>query len=320
MRVITAQEIDAVMAPRDLAETMRRAFRTGCIAPQPHHETIERPDGEATASLVIMPSWNDFKAQGSTEKGFIGTKISSVIPENRRKNLPTVMGVYLLQSGKTGEALAVLDGRALTLWRAAATSALASSYLSREDSKRLLMIGAGGLAPLLIAAHCAMRPIEEVLIWNRTTATAATLAKRVKLSGVNIHATDNLQGAVRGADIISCATLSTSPLVLGEWLSEGCHLDLVGANLPHMRECDDRAVQECRLFVDSYADAFTRAGDIIKPLESNLIARSDVAADLSELCRGTKAGRRFYAQKTLFKSVGTALEDLAAASHVFMRT
>ncbi|MDD7909784.1 MULTISPECIES: ornithine cyclodeaminase family protein [Pseudovibrio] len=319
MRVITAQEINAVMTIRELAETLRRAFRTGCITPPAHHLRIERPNNEATASLVLMPSWNDFRAQGTSDRGFIGTKISSVIPENRRDNLPTVMGVYLLQSGKTGQPLAVLDGRELTLWRASATSALASSYLSREDSKRLLMIGAGGLAPFLIRAHCAVRPISEVLIWNRTNKTAESLAARVKIPGVKISATADLEGAVRGADIISCATLSTDPLVHGAWLSAGCHLDLMGAYLPHMRECDDQAVQDCRLFVDSYEGALSRAGDLVRPLEDNLITRADIAADLTELCQGTKAGRRFYDQKTLFKSVGTAIEDLAAASHVFMR-
>lgn len=266
-----------------------------------------------------MPAWTDFVGQGSSAKGYTGVKVVSVVPDNKLRNLPSVVGAYLLLSGESGVPLALLDGQALTLWRTAAASALASSYLSRTDSKRLLMIGAGALAPYLIRAHCAVRPIEHVLIWNRSPERAEKVASRLSDIPARIAVTDDLEGAVRGADIVSSATMSEVPLIEGMWLSAGQHVDLVGAFKPTMRESDSHAITKARVFCDTREGALKESGDLAIPIEEGRFSADDVAGDLFDLCRGERAGRRFYDQTTLFKSVGTAAEDLAVAAHVFAR-
>jgi ornithine cyclodeaminase/alanine dehydrogenase-like protein (mu-crystallin family) len=320
MRVVTSAQINGALTFRELVETLRSAFRADIETPVRHHHTIERPNG-SDATLLLMPAWNDFSRQVHSDRGYIGIKVVSVFPDNAEVDAPTVQGVYLLLSGRNGETLAVMDGQALTLWRTAAASALAASYLAREDASKLMMVGAGALAPYLIRAHASVRPISEVLVWNRNRESAERLARSLDgFDGLNIHATSDLEGGVRGADVISCATLSKEPIVKGEWLSAGSHLDLVGAFTPQMRECDDTAVNTARIFVDTRAGALKEGGDITQPLAAGVINENDVAADLFELCRGEKAGRRYYEQITLFKSVGTAIEDLAAAIQVFLKT
>ena len=215
--------------------------------------------------------------------------------------------------GKTGKPLALIDGPSLTLRRTAAASALAARYLAREDCERLLMVGTGALAPHLILAHAAVRPICNVLVWGRNPDKAEKIAKRLDRPDFRVAATTDLEGAARGADIISCATMSRDPLVAGDWLQPGSHLDLVGGFTPEMRETDDAAISKARVFVDTREGALNEAGDIVQPIRSGIIAKDDIAGDLFELTRGKRAGRRFYDQITLFKSVGTALEDLAAA-------
>lgn len=319
MRIITAADIAEVASFRDLVETLRVAFRNPPIAPLRHHHTVERPDGEPDTTLLIMPAWTDFAGQGSSGRGYTGVKIVSVVPDNKARSLPSVVGAYLLMSGQSGLPLALLDGQALTLWRTAASSALASSYLSRPDANKLLMVGAGALSPYLIRAHCAMRPIEHVLIWNRTPQRAQKLAGKLSDLGVTIAVTDDLEGAARGADIISTATMSEEPLIKGMWLSAGQHVDLVGAYKPTMREVDSHAISKARVFCDTREGALKEAGDLVIPIKENRFSADDVAGDLFDLCRGGRAGRRYYDQITLFKSVGTAAEDLAVAAHIFAR-
>jgi ornithine cyclodeaminase len=216
--------------------------------------------------------------------------------------------------GSTGEPLAVIDGRALTLWRTAAASALASSYLARKDASRLLMVGAGALAPYLIEAHTSVRPIAEVLVWNHNPSRAQALAAQLSGRAYSVRAIADLDAGVQGADVISCATLSSTPLVKGAWLQAGAHLDLVGAFTPAMRESDDEAVRRATVYVDTRAGALLEAGDIVQPLAAGVIEPDGIAGDLFDLCRGDAARRTSAHQVTVFKSVGTALEDLAAAA------
>ncbi len=319
MRIITAADIAEVVNFRDLVETLRVAFRRPPIAPLRHHHAIERPHGVPDTTLLLMPAWSDFKTQGSSTKGYTGVKIVSVVPDNATRNLPSVVGAYLLLSGETGVPLALLDGQALTLWRTAAASALASSYLSRTDASKLLMVGAGALAPYLIRAHCAVRPIDHVLIWNRNPERAVKVAGRLADLGIRVAVTNDLEGAARGADIISCATMAEQPLIKGTWLPPGQHVDLVGAFKPTMREVDTHAISKARVFCDTREGALKEGGDLVIPIEEERFSPDDVAGDLLDLCRGERAGRRFYDQITLFKSVGTAAEDLAVAAHVFGR-
>jgi len=318
MRIIPASEIEECMTFRDLVEALRAAFRADVVAPPCHQHDMALPDARA-ARLLLMPAWTDFQARRTTRGGYVGVKVATRFPDNARHERPNVMGVYMLFSGHTGEPLAVLDGRALTLWRTAAASALAATYLAREDASRLLMVGAGALAPYLIEAHASIRPIRHVLIWNRNPDRARRLAALFRNSTYTVSATEDLEGAAGGADVISCATPAADPLIKGEWLADGCHLDLVGGFRPDTREGDDACIERARIFVDTRPGVLSEAGDIVQPLQSGVLRETDIAADLFELCRGQKAGRRYYNQLTLFKSVGASLEDFAAAQHVFAR-
>ncbi len=308
MRVMNASEVEAALETEALVEQLRQMFRAGANVPQRHHHTMNVPGG-ADATLLLMPAWQEGR--------YMGVKIVTVFPDNAEKSLPSVMGAYALLSARTGEPLAMIDGRMLTLRRTACASALAAKYLARSDASRLLMVGTGALAPHLILAHAQVRPIKEVLIWGRNAAKAERLARNLSSRRLKAQATGDLEGAARGADVISCATLSKEPLVRGEWLREGAHVDLVGGFTPEMREADDTAIDRARVFVDTYAGALKEAGDIVQPIRSGLITEKSIAGDLAELTQGRVAGRRFHNQITLFKSVGTAIEDLAGAILVF---
>jgi ornithine cyclodeaminase len=266
-----------------------------------------------------MPAWTDFAAAGSSAGGYVGVKIVTVSPDNNALGKPAVMGLYLLLDGKTGEPKALIDGQRLTLWRTAAASALAATYLARGDASRLLVVGAGALAPFLARAHSAVRPIREIRIWNRTIANAERIAETLRDDGIAAVAADDLDASVGWADIVSCATISSTALVKGALLKPGTHLDLVGAFTPQMRESDDDAVRRARVFVDTRAGATREAGDIVQPLASGVLAEQDIVAELAELARGEKAGRKGKEEITLFKSVGAALEDLAAGKLVYER-
>lgn len=304
MRILSAADVEGALDWDGLVERLRRAFRRGAEVPVRHHHEIANPGGPE-GTLLLMPAWQAGQ--------HIGIKVVTIFPDNDARDLPSVMGAYLLLDAKTGAPIALIDGPTLTVKRTAAASALASSYLSRPDCERFLMIGTGSLAPYLIMAHASVRPICNVLIWGRSPDRAARLAKRLDRPDFRVAATDDLEAAVRGAHVISCATLSKDPLVRGEWLQPGQHLDLVGAFRPDMRESDDAAIRRARIFVDTRDGALAEAGDIVQAIESGVLDPDDVAGDLFDLTRGERAGRRFYDQITLFKSVGTALEDLAAA-------
>ncbi len=309
MRIVTADEIANVLTYGALVDALANAFRSEIAVPVRHHHTL--PQAGTDATLLLMPAW--------TEEGerFLGCKIITVFPDNATQGRPSVYGQYLLMSGETGEPLALIEGRTLTAWRTAAASALASRYLSREDSSHLVMVGAGALAPHLVQAHASVRPIKRVTVWNRTKARAVSMAFGLAVSGIETEVTDDLEEAVRDADIVSCATLSATPIIKGEWLKKGAHLDLVGGFTPRMRETDDQAVKRARVYVDTIAGATKEAGDIVVPLKKGIIKRSAIKGDLFDLCRGEVKGRSSASQITLFKSVGTAIEDLAAAMLVW---
>jgi ornithine cyclodeaminase/alanine dehydrogenase-like protein (mu-crystallin family) len=311
MRVVGAAEIDAVLSYPELIETLREAFRGDIVVPTRHHHTIAR--GGTDATLLLMPAW-----QAATG-GFAGVKVASVFPDNAARGLPSVMGVYLLLDGDTGAPLAALDGQALTAWRTAAASGLAAAYLARDDARRMVMVGAGTLAARLIVAHAATRPIESVLVWNRTPERARNLAATLTRPGLSVVATEDLAAAITEADVISAATLATEPPIQGAWLKPGAHVDLVGAYRPGMREADDAAIARACVFVDTRAGALKEAGDIVQAMAAGVLGEDAIAGDLFDLCRGAVAGRTSNEEITLFKSVGTAIEDLAAAIHVYQR-
>jgi ornithine cyclodeaminase len=315
---ISAADIDRTLDWRGLVETLREAFRAGARQPVRHHHVIERPDG-AASTLLLMPAWSDFAAAGTSAGGFVGVKIVTVSPDNNQLGKPAVMGVYLLMDGTTCEPLALIDGQRLTLWRTACASALASTYLSREDSRHLLVIGAGALAPFLARAHAAVRPISTVRVWNRTAANAEKVAAELRAEGLDASVAGDLDAEVAEADLISAATISTLPLVRGAKLRPGTHVDLVGAFSPAMRESDEAAFSRSRVYVDTRAGATKEAGDVVQAIAEGAIRAEDIRGDLYDLTRGTAAGRQSAEEITLFKSVGAAIEDLAAATALYRK-
>ena len=312
MRTIGASEIDVALSFDALIAALADGFRAGITVPVRHHHTILQEGRDAT--LLLMPAWMEKSGEGGR---FLGCKIVSVFPDNALAGKPSVYGSYLLMDGTTGLPLAVMEGATLTAWRTAAASALAAKYLAREDAEHLVMVGAGTLAPRLVQAHYSVRPIKRATLWNRTRARAEALANQLKLPGVAVSVTDDLEQAVREADIVSCATLSLEPLVHGAWLKPGTHLDLVGAFRPNMREADDEAIKRSRVYVDTIAGVTREGGDIVQPLQSGALKMEQIAGDLFGLTRGTVKGRASADEITLFKSVGTAIEDLAAAMLVW---
>jgi ornithine cyclodeaminase len=268
---------------------------------------IPQPSG-GKATLLLMPAWTNSRSNAGER--FVGCKLVSVYPGNAKAGKPSVYGNYILMSGDTGETLAVIDGTVLTAWRTAATSALAARHLAREDAEHLVMIGAGALSPHLVRAHRTVRPIARVTLWNRTRSRAIGTAFALTAAGIQTAIADDLEAAVREADIVSCATLSPAPLIHGAWLKMGAHVDLVGAYLPTMREADDLAIRRARVYVDSRAGAPKGSGDIAIPLKKKILRQKDIQGDLFELCRGEVKGRRRQDEITLFKSTGLALEDL----------
>jgi ornithine cyclodeaminase len=307
MQFLDAGRVAQALPYDSLIDALDAAFRRQVTVPQRIHHTLEQASG-TDASLLLMPAWRD--------GGAIGVKIVSVFPDNALRNRGSVNAVYCLLDGATGEPRAIIDGEELTLRRTACASALASRYLSRSDATSLLMIGSGKLAPHLVAAHAAVRSFGKISVWGRNTDKANALADLLAGDFRDVRPVTNLEAAVREADVVSCATLSPAPLIHGSWLRAGQHIDLVGAFTPQMREADGEALRRSRVFVDTRAGAFSEAGDIILAIAEGLFREDELAGELADLVSGRSSGRASAAEITLFKSVGTALEDLAAAELV----
>src|SRR5436305_5329332 len=213
MRVVTAEEVDRAPPDPALIEALREACRADIEMPLRHTHMLPQPSG-GEAKLLLMPAWT------RSGERLVGCKLVTVYPDNAKLEKPSVYGSYLLLSGDTGEPLAIMDGTALTARRTACASALAASYLAREDAAHLAMVGAGALAPELIRAHSAVRPITRISLWNRTRKRAVQTAFGLSVGGVEVDVVDDLEAAVREADIVSCATLSATPLVRGKGLKK----------------------------------------------------------------------------------------------------
>lgn len=312
LRFVSADEIDSILDFPSLIDALHAAFRADIETPLRHHHAIAREGGEA--ALLLMPAWTKEK-----DGSFLGTKTVTVFPGNLARGLGSVAGTYLLMSGDTGKPLVTIDGHRLTLWRTAAASALAARYLARGDASHLLLIGAGALAPYLARAHAAVRPIKKVSIWNRTQARAEALTEELSGEAFETEVVSDKEVATCHADIITCITLSQTPVLEGEWLKPGAHVDLVGAFRPNAREADDAAIKRSRIYVDTRRGALKEAGDLMMPMATGILKEPDVQGDLFDLCRGQAKGRVTSEEITLFKSVGTAIEDLAAAMLVWKK-
>jgi ornithine cyclodeaminase len=310
MQVFDADATHRALPFERLVPALRTMFAAGCEVPRRHVHEIAVPGAPPLTSL-IMPAW--------IEGRYYGIKTINIAPGNAAHHLPGLHATYLMFDAATGVPLALIDGDALTTRRTAAASALAASWLARGDAHHLLVVGAGRIARLLPDAYASVLPVRRVTVWARSTQAAHALVADLRGRGFDAHAAQALEAAVREADIVSCATLAMQPVVQGRWLRPGSHLDLIGSFTPTMREADDACFAGAALYVDT-EEALQKSGELLGPMGRGVFGAADVRGTLAALARGVRDGRRDDAERTVFKSVGTALEDLAAAILVIEST
>ncbi|HVE53858.1 MAG TPA: ornithine cyclodeaminase family protein, partial [Ramlibacter sp.] len=307
METFDAAATEAALPFAQLIPALQALFARGCEVPARHVHEVPVPGGPAMTSL-IMPAWIPGR--------YYGIKTINIAPGNAARDLPGLHAAYALFDGATGVPLAAMDGNAITARRTAAASALAARSLARTDARHLLVVGAGRIAALLPEAYRAVRGIAQVSVWARSADKAEALAAQWRAQGLPARAARDLQSACGEADIVSCATLATAPVVQGRWLRPGTHLDLIGSFTPAMREADDDCFAGASLFVDT-AEALQKSGELLGPMQRGVFQPADVRGTLATLSGGAAPGRASTHERTVFKSVGTALEDLAAAILVY---
>lgn len=310
MKLVDAANLAEALPYGALVDAIGAAFAGGVTVPVRAHHDVPVQEGQ-NSTILLMPAWSD--------DGFIGVKTVVVAPENASKGLPAVQATYQLFDRETGRPLALMDGPELTARRTACASALAARYLAAENASKLLMIGTGVLGYHLPQAHAAVRPITDVRVWGRNAANAEKSAAALRAAGMNAEMTEDLSSSVEWADIVSAATLAKEPIIKGNWLRPGQHVDLVGAFRPDMREADDTVLKRARVFCDTKSGAMKEAGDLCDPIARGVISEQDVLADLFELSSGDYVFERGADDITMFKSAGTAIEDLAAAMLAYKR-
>jgi ornithine cyclodeaminase/alanine dehydrogenase-like protein (mu-crystallin family) len=305
VKVFSAEDVAGGLPYGPLVEALREAFRNDVTTP---HRMVM--DTSATTTLLIMPAWS---------KAYTGIKTVTVKSDNDALGVPAVQASYLLIDNATGSPVAIMDGTELTRRRTAAAGALAADYLARKDASTLLLVGAGSLATHFARAHATVRSIKTVLIFNRSPEKAVRVAAQLLREGFATEAVTDLQIAIGRADIVTGITSATGPVIKGAWVKPGTHIDLAGAYKPTSRETDGATVGMSRVFVDTPDGALAEAGDLLMAQSEGHFKWDQIQGDLFQLTRGTIAGRKSDAEVTLFKSSGTALEDLAAAALVYLR-
>ena len=305
MKSLTAAEVARLGAYKDIVNALRDGFRAEIETPVRHHHDISD-----VSTLLLMPAWS---------KDWAGLKTVVFKTDNAAQGLPTIQASYLLIDQKTGETVAMMDGGEITRRRTAAASALAADYLARKDAEVMTLVGAGALGPHFVLAHAAVRPIRKVFIYTRSIAKGEALAAELAHHGLEAHSVTDLEHAVRQSDIVSCVTTSTAPIVKGAWLKPGTHVDLAGAFKPSMRETDADVVARSSVYVDTREGALAEAGDLLQARDEGKFDFANVKGDLFDLCRGKVKGRSSADEITLFKSAGTAIEDLATAIMLYQK-
>jgi ornithine cyclodeaminase len=291
----------------ELVESLRQIYQAdGMTARRDLIDLTDLSNEEGTC-MALMPAWGPGHD--------LTTKIFTLFPTNREKGLPTIHAVILVFDPSNGSLKAIVDGTEVTRRRTACMSALAADYLARQDCNNLLVCGAGALAPHAALAHASVRPIECIEVWARREEAAEAVVDflRSQRGDLELRVATNLSEACGRADIVSCQTSSPDPIVFGEWITAGTHIDLVGSHDPNRRECDDEVARISKIYVDVMETAMREAGDILVPLRSGVITKSHIIGDLSDLTRKIVNGRIAAEEITLFKSTGSSLADLAAA-------
>lgn len=296
MRFVDADEIRRVLTFPKLISGMEQAHR------RPKIDVVDASLGNEAGHYFVRHAVDHGRLMAS--------KMFTSFPQNLAKNIPAVQAVCVVFDGTDGSPLAVLDGTEITYWRTAADSGHGAKILAREDSSTLLVVGAGGMSRRLVHAHRSVRPsLRRVLIWNRTIERAQEVVSDLNKDDVDATVADNLDAAIREADVVTACTRAHEPLIKGANLKPGVHLDLVGGYTPQTREADDEAARRSLIFVDRRESAF-HVGDIVQPIANGAIKENNVLGDLYDLAAGRVAGRRSADDITFFKNAGGGHLDL----------
>lgn len=309
MQVIDAKEVKDSLGFEALIPALKEAFSSDFGMPQRSLYHLPTPDGQDD-SFAVLPAWND---------RVMGVKAFTHLPANPSKGLETLSSKLMLFSRETGEPLALVDGTELTFWRTAAVSAVASDYLAKPDASRLLLFGTGKLAPFMALAHAQVRPLTSIYVTGRNAEKVSATIETIKSKRPDllVEAVADPSKVIGSVDIISCATGAPEPLFRFDQVQAGTHIDLVGNHSRDRRECDSDTVVHSSVFVDSRLNVLNEAGEVLIPISEGRFEQGSVKAELAELCSGKVSGRQRNEEITLFKSVGTALSDLAAAYLVY---
>jgi ornithine cyclodeaminase/alanine dehydrogenase-like protein (mu-crystallin family) len=300
MLVLDADTVARNLDYDRLIPALKKGLAKETTAPQRiHHPLADK------GSMLLMPAWN---------ASHLGLKMVNIIPANTAHGRSPISSAYLLCDTATGEITALLDGATLTTRRTAALTALAASFLAAQDADDLLLVGAGRVARQLPNAIAAVRPIKRVTVWARNNDRACALAREIETDGFDCVPCANLEKSAMTARIIACATFSTQPIIKGDWLDHNPFVSLIGGFRPDMREADSEAIRRSYVVADTRSGVLEEAGDIITPIAEHVIGKDHIRDDLFDLCRADGYNVERRTQPVIFKSVGHAAQDLAAAA------
>ena len=305
MKILTAEDVHAALSYPAMIDALQEAY-SGSFNMPPRQVFLLDDQPDNYDAFAVLPSWND---------ELVAVKSFTYFPDNPKPKYASLYSKIMLYDRKHGQPLALVDGTSVTFWRTAGISGLASRLLSREDSKTLLLLGTGNLAPYIIRAQLSVRPIDRVMVWGRTLANAQAVVEQLakENDAVRFEVADDLQAACGEADIIVSATGSHEPLVLGDWVRPGTHTDFIGNHHATKRECDTALVAKSKVYADSYVNCFKEAGEVLVPIDEGAISKDHVVGELMQMCSGAVALRESEDEITLFKSIGLALSDLVGA-------
>ena len=305
MKILTAEDVHAALSYPAMVDALQEAY-SGSFNMPPRQVFLLDDQPDNYDAFAVLPSWND---------ELVAVKSFTYFPDNPKPKYASLYSKIMLYDRKHGQPLALVDGTSVTFWRTAGISGLASRLLSREDSKTLLLLGTGNLAPYIIRAQLSVRPIDRVMVWGRTLANAQAVIEQLakENDAVRFEVADDLQAACGEADIIVSATGSHEPLVLGDWVRPGTHTDFIGNHHATKRECDTALVAKSKVYADSYVNCFKEAGEVLVPIDEGAISKDHVVGELMQMCSGAVALRESEDEITLFKSIGLALSDLVGA-------
>ena len=310
--ILSREDVASVLTMKDAIDAVEESFKNLARgeADMPLRPTIRvaQPPGVVN----VMPAYLG-------PMGALGVKLVSSYPENPGKhNLPTVQATILYSDYRTGELLAVMEGGYITAVRTGAASGVATKYLARRDSRIVGVLGSGIQAQTQLEAMCAVRAIQLAKVFSPTAAHRAAFAERTAAKlGIEVIPVNDPGEAVKGCDIVIAASAAKTPILMGDWISPGTHINGIGSHTPDARELDEKTIKKSKIVVDSMEAAMREAGDLLMPIAAGAIRQDSIYGELGELALGNKAGRENDDEITLFKSQGLAIEDVSAAKTVY---